>query len=194
MPARRVPADRRRVLPRLRPGADRRDLLRRRLDAAFGRRADHPHRGDPAAAARQHRPARRRHPRAARPRLDSGLDRHPDALRHPARLPADAGVRRTDSRTLGRLPRDASLERRAGGRTSTSTSSSLLKAWYGDARDARRTSSASAGCRASAAITRTSATGSTWPTARTSKGCSSWDRTPRSARRTRGSSAGRSPS
>ena len=50
----------------------------------------HPRRGDHPAAARQHRAPRRRHPRAARPRLDPGLDRHPDALQHPARLPADA--------------------------------------------------------------------------------------------------------
>ena len=45
----------------------------------------------------------RRHPGAARPRVDPGLDRHPDALRHPARLHPDAargavrGPRRTTS-------------------------------------------------------------------------------------------------
>ncbi len=73
------------------PGAsDHRLLLRRRLDAAHRRRAEHPRGGDPAAAARQHRPARRRHPGAARPRHDPGLDRHADALQPAARLPADA--------------------------------------------------------------------------------------------------------
>ena len=80
-------------------------LLRGRLDAAHGRRAVHPHRLDHPAAAGQHRPAGRRHPGPARPRVDPGLDRHPDALQHPARLPADArgqaheglaGVRRAE--------------------------------------------------------------------------------------------------
>ena len=78
------------------PGRERttRVLLRGRLDAAHGRRAEHPRRGDHPAAARQHRPPRRRHPRAARPREHPGLDRHPDALRHPARLHPDAARRR----------------------------------------------------------------------------------------------------
>ena len=62
----------------------------RRLDPAHGGRAVHPHRGDPAVAARQHRPAGRRHPGAARARLHPGLDRHPHAVRPAARLPADA--------------------------------------------------------------------------------------------------------
>ena len=68
-------------------------VLRGRLDAAHGRRPVHPRRGDHPAAARQHRPAGRRHHRAARARVDPGLDRHPDALQHPARLPADAARR-----------------------------------------------------------------------------------------------------
>ena len=50
-------------------------------------RRDHP------AAARQHRAPGRRHHGAARPRVDPGLDGHPDALQHPARLPADAPCR-----------------------------------------------------------------------------------------------------
>ena len=41
-----------------RPGAHHRLRLRGRLDPAHRRRAVHPHRGDPAAAARQHRAAR----------------------------------------------------------------------------------------------------------------------------------------
>ncbi len=63
----------------LRPRADRRLLLRGRLDPAHGGRAEHPHRRHPPAPARQHRAARRRDHGAARPRLDPGLDRHPDA-------------------------------------------------------------------------------------------------------------------
>ena len=55
----------------LRPRADDRVRLRRRLDPAHRRRAVHPHGRDPAAAARQHRPARRRHHGAARARLAS---------------------------------------------------------------------------------------------------------------------------
>ena len=65
-------------------------VLRGRLDAAHRRRPEHPHGRDHPAAAREHRPARRRDHGAARPRVDPGLDRHPDALQHPARLPADA--------------------------------------------------------------------------------------------------------
>ncbi len=64
--------------------------LRRRLDAALGRRADHPRRHDRADAARQRRASRRRDHGDARARVDPGLDRHPDALRDPPRLPADA--------------------------------------------------------------------------------------------------------
>ena len=109
-----VPADRRRVLPRVRTGAHRRHLLRRRPHAALGRRADHPDGSDSAAAARQHRASRRRHPRAARPCVDSGLDRHPDALRHPAGLPADAVVRRERCHAR-RLRQHASIARRLVG-------------------------------------------------------------------------------
>ena len=146
--------DRRRVLPRVRPRTHRRDLLRRRPDAAFGRRADHPHRRDPAAAARQHRPARRRHPRAARPRVDSGIDRHPDALRPPARLSADAGVRR------GRSRRSTATSARIARTTGwwANFDKYIVSPAEGVVRrrgDRARTSSASAGCRASPAITRT---------------------------------------
>ena len=45
---------------------------------------------DPAAAAGQHGPARRRRDGDARPRLDPGLERHPDAVRHAAGLHPDA--------------------------------------------------------------------------------------------------------
>ena len=106
----------------LRARADVRAVLRRRLDAAHLGRADDPRGGDPAAAAGQHRPPGRRHPRAARARVDPGLDRHPDALRPAARLPAHAARARAGAR-----PRDLLRERRlrsaAGGRTSPSTPS-----------------------------------------------------------------------
>ena len=47
-----------------------------------------------ARPARKHRPSGRRHPGTARTRLDPGIDRHPDAVRHPPRLPDDAARRR----------------------------------------------------------------------------------------------------
>ena len=96
--------------------------LRRQLDAALDRRADDPRRRDRPAAARQHRAPGRRHHGDARPRLDPGLERHPDALRPAPRLPADA-------QGLGERPharelhRDGRLVDAAGGATSTSTSS-----------------------------------------------------------------------
>ena len=68
--------------------------LRRRLDAAHLRHADHPHGGDAAVAARQCRTRRRRRQRAARPLQHSGRDRHGRRLRHPARLSQDADARR----------------------------------------------------------------------------------------------------
>ena len=73
-----------------RPRADHRVGLLGRLDAPHGRRAVHPRLGDHPAAAGQHGPARRRHPRAARARQHPGLHRHPDAVQPAARLPADA--------------------------------------------------------------------------------------------------------
>ena len=69
-----------------------------RLDSAHRRRAVHPHRGDPAGAAGQHGPARRRDPGPARPRLHPGLHRHPHAVRPAARLPARCRTR-TATRT-----------------------------------------------------------------------------------------------
>ena len=115
----------------LRPRAHERPLLRRRLDPAHGRRAVHPHRLDHPAAAGQHRAPGRRHPRPARPRVDPGLDRHPDALRHPARLPADArGARRTRSLEdyIEQNSPPAGYWANMGAYTV-----SLLKAWWGDA-------------------------------------------------------------
>ena len=100
--ARAVPRRRREVHGLFRSRQDRDDLLRRRSHAAFRRRADRSHRRDPPVAARQRRPSRRRRAGAARPRVDSGLDGHSDALRPAARLSADAGVRHRvlDARSL----------------------------------------------------------------------------------------------
>ncbi len=62
---------------------------------------------DAAAAARQRRPPRRRRDGDARALLDPGLERHPDAVRHPARLHPDAAraqppqPRRVPARRLG---------------------------------------------------------------------------------------------
>ena len=50
--------------------------VRARLDAAFQGLAEHPRHGDAAAHPRQHRRARRRHERAARPFEHPGADRH----------------------------------------------------------------------------------------------------------------------
>ena len=106
------------------------DLLRGRLDAAHRRRAVHPRRGDRPAAAGQHRPARRRHPRAARPRVDPGLDRHPDAVQHPPRLPADAA--RPRARRPRAIPRAEHRAERLLGQHARVLRSSLLKAWWGE--------------------------------------------------------------
>ena len=91
----------------------------RRLDPAHGRGAVHPHRGDPAGAARQHRPAGRRHPGAARPRLHPGVHRHPDPVQPAARLHPDAA--RALERGPGRVRRRPSRRRRATGRTCAAT-------------------------------------------------------------------------
>src|SRR5205823_3871387 len=57
----------------------------------------HPHGGDAAAAARQRRARRRRRQRAARALEHPGRDRHGRRVRHPARLPENAGARRRRS-------------------------------------------------------------------------------------------------
>ena len=88
-----VPPGRRRADQQQRARAHHRALLRRRLDPPQRRRADDPHGRDPADPARQHRPSRRRDHGAARARQHPGLDRHPDAVQHPAGLPADAARR-----------------------------------------------------------------------------------------------------
>ena len=115
------------------PGADHRAGLRGRLDPAQRRRAVHPHRRDPPAAAGQHGPARRRDHGAARARQHPGLDRHPDAVQPAARLPADAArADQHDASTTG-WTRSATRTRRASGATPRPTRVSLLKAYWGDA-------------------------------------------------------------
>jgi formate dehydrogenase major subunit len=61
-----------------------------RVDPAHRGRAIHPHRGHPADAAGQHRPPGRGDPRAPGARVDSRVDRHPDALQSAARIHPDA--------------------------------------------------------------------------------------------------------
>ena len=108
------------ITAQLGPRADRRLVLRRRLDPAHDRRADDPRLRDHPAAARQHRPAGRRHPGAARPHQHPGQHRHPDALQPAARLPAPAerAEAAQDARGLPARPR---RRRPAGGTTSRST-------------------------------------------------------------------------
>ena len=101
--------------PRSGPRAHGGVLLRRRLDAAHRRRAEHPRGDDPAAAAGQHRPARRRDPRPPRPRHDPGLDRHPDAVQPPARLPTMPSAEHTTRWPTTSRP---TARRRATGPTS----------------------------------------------------------------------------
>ena len=80
----------------------------------------------------QHRPARRRDHGAARPRLDPGLDRHPHALQPPRPATCRCRTPAHDATLEKYLERNTS-RRRAGGASSPSTSSRLLKAWFGDA-------------------------------------------------------------
>jgi Anaerobic dehydrogenases, typically selenocysteine-containing len=61
-----------------------------RLDATLRGRAVHPRCGHHPAPAGQHGPARWWHLGAARAREHPGLDRHPDPVQHPARIPPHA--------------------------------------------------------------------------------------------------------
>ncbi len=70
-------------------------LVRARLDAAFDRRAKHPHYGDGAASARQYRRCGRGDERPARAFQHPGADRHWPAVEPDARL-SDAAERRRD--------------------------------------------------------------------------------------------------
>ena len=112
------------------PGPDHRLRLQRRVDPAHGRRAVHQDGRDPAGAARQHRPPRRRDHGAARTRLHPGIHRHPHPVRHAARVPGDAARARQDNL-------DSYVEAEKFGKgfwaNARDYMASLLKAWWGEA-------------------------------------------------------------
>ena len=127
-------------------------LLCSRLDAALRRRAIHPGCCNSSVAARQYRPARRRHPRPARPRYHSGLNRHPHSLRSSARLSSRCPKPAPTTRSMNIwsiTPPD-----RAGGRSFRSTSSRFSKLGTGRLQ-LPRTASASTTFRRLPAIIRT---------------------------------------
>ena len=106
--------------------------LRRGLDAAHERRADHRLLRAAAAAAGQHRPAGRRRHGAARPRLDPGLDGHSDALPLDPRL---HGRTRRRSRSTTRSQDYLAAETMPTGYWANMPKFmvSYLKSMYGDA-------------------------------------------------------------
>ena len=140
------------------------DRLRRRLDAAHHRRADHPRGRHPATAARQHRPARRRHHGDARPFQHPGLDRRPDALRPAARLPAPAG-RRRGARDARRLRRARGAADRLLGQL-PQVHRQPAQGVVRRRRHAGERLTASTGCRASTATIRNCRPSTAWPAAR----------------------------
>ena len=107
-------------------------LLRGRLDPAHASACSTsaPRRSSSCCSATS--AARRRHHGAARAREHPGLDRHPDAVQHPARLPPDA-ARRTRTQTLDDYVEHERGARPASGATCDAYIVSLLKAWWGDA-------------------------------------------------------------
>ena len=117
---------------RTRPRAHRGVLLRGRLDAAHGRRAVHPHRGDPPAAARATSAGR-----AAASWRCAGTRRsraRPTSRRSTTCCPATCRCRTpTHDATLRGLPRATTRRRPAAGATCRKYIVSLLKAWFGDA-------------------------------------------------------------
>ena len=154
----------RRAHAQLRPGAHQRLRLRGRLDPAHRRGAVHPHRRDPAAAAGQHRPARRRHPGAARPRLAS---RAPPTSRRcstscPATCRCPTPHQHLDLDVVHRRGRG---HHRASGATWTPTWSACSRRG-GATRRPPRTTSASTTCRGSPAATPTTTPCSSRSTAR----------------------------
>ena len=113
-------------------------------------RAVHPHRVDPADAARQHRPARAAASWRCAGTLDPGLHRHPDAVQPAARLHPDAA--RARQRGPGRVRRRPRRPTRASGRTCAPTRSACSRP--GGATPRRRTTtSASTTCPGSPAAT-----------------------------------------
>ena len=117
-------------LPQLGAGTHFRILLCRWLDATHRRRAIHPNRLHYSTSAGQHRPARRRHPGAARPRLHSGFHGHSDVVQSFTRLSSDAaGKHDRDLKTYNDLNTSPS----GWWGEFPKYSVSLLKAWFGDA-------------------------------------------------------------
>ena len=86
--------------------------VRARLDPAFEGLAEHPHHGDAAAHSRQHRRARRRHERAARPFQHPGADRPRADVEPHSRLSDDSDGQ---GDRLRRLHVDARLQAAAAG-------------------------------------------------------------------------------
>ncbi len=105
----------------LRPRAHHLLRLRRRLDAAHPGRAVHQDRRDPAVAAGQRGPPGRRHHGAARARQHPGLDRHPDAVQPPSRVPADAERRACTTPSPTTWGRSGRRSRRGSGPMPTPT-------------------------------------------------------------------------
>src|SRR5205814_9658333 len=89
---------------RIRPGENSGDLLCCGLDPAFKGSADHSCGCDLTVAPCKYWPARRWNSRVARPRVDPGLHRHSDALRHSPRLPGNASQRRRNASAISREP------------------------------------------------------------------------------------------
>ena len=113
--------------------------LRRRLDAAQLRHADHPHRRDAAIAARQRRPRRRRRQRAARTLQYSRRHRYGRHLRQPAGLSESShsgrqGFRRLDeAHHAQRRPSRSEWDSFNYWSNTPKFAVSFLKAMYGDA-------------------------------------------------------------
>ena len=121
-------------------------------------RAEHPHDGDGAAAARQHRRGGRRHERAARPFQHPGLDRRRAPVERDARLSHFAARHR---RNVRRLHEDAAFQalaarvRSATGRTTGSSSSASRRRSTGTPRPPT-TTGPTTGCRNSTSRSTTS--------------------------------------
>ena len=170
-PARAVPArSPRRSAARSGPGEDRRDLLRASAGRSTRRacRSSAPRRSCSCCSATSAGPAAASWRCAATPRSRA----RPTSRRSTTSCPATCRCRASRA-SRRRWPTTSTQHRPQTGwwHNIDKYIVSLLKAWYGDARDARRTTSASAGCRASPATTRT------WLLARhgrrqASKGCS----------------------
>ena len=109
-------------LQELRAGKDDRLVLRGRLDPPHHRGPDDPRGGHHPDAARQHRPARRRHSGPARPFEHPGQYRHPHPVQHAAGLFAPA-ERAQAAQDAGKTTWSSRHRQPAGGTTFPSTSS-----------------------------------------------------------------------